>query len=342
VDCCGLANVEVETNAPTTVTFTGTSCAAPMVAGMCALVNDYMIQHIGRPLSHDEMYHFIVANCRDIHTAGKDKKTGYGLFILPDPDSIDLSIYAGGEMMEKTNTGLVEYARAQLGRPYWMGTFGQTATAGLYTYNKGRLPEYYTATDFPSQYGQRVHDCIGLVKGYLWSDGPDATPAYRAAPCTTDHSADNMLTACTEKGPISTIPEIPGVLVFMSEHVGVYIGGGEVIEARGHAYGVVQTRLQDRPWVNWGKCPYITYQEVDDMTEDRVRAIFAEEIAKATYAVIADVPEYWRSETQALMTAGAINGGTPDDVNDKDVDMSRDALKAAIICKRYVDLRIGG
>ena len=67
--------------------------------------------------------------------------------------------------MAKTNMGLVEYAKAQLGRPYWMGTFGQFATEWLYNYNKGRLPAYYTDKDFPSQYGQKVHDCIGLIKG---------------------------------------------------------------------------------------------------------------------------------------------------------------------------------
>ena len=33
--------------------------------------------------------------------------------------------------MAKTNTGLAEYALAQLGKPYWWGTFGQTANAGL-------------------------------------------------------------------------------------------------------------------------------------------------------------------------------------------------------------------
>ena len=32
----------------------------------------------------------------------------------------------------KTNTGLVAYAKAQLGKPYWYGTFGQTASEALY------------------------------------------------------------------------------------------------------------------------------------------------------------------------------------------------------------------
>lgn len=55
--------------------------------------------------------------------------------------------------MSKTNTGLVEYALAQLGRPYWWGTFGQRANAGLLAAKKQQYPSYYTASDFPSQYG---------------------------------------------------------------------------------------------------------------------------------------------------------------------------------------------
>lgn len=68
-----------------------------------------------------------------------------------------------------------------------------------------------------------------------------------------------MLDKCIKKGAIDTIPEVPGILVFMNAHVGVYIGNGEVIEAKGHAYGVVKTKLKGRGWKNWGYCPYITY-----------------------------------------------------------------------------------
>lgn len=163
--------------------------------------------------------------------------------------------------MKKTNTGLVEYCRAQLGRPYWMGTFGQTASEWIYNYNKQRLPPYYTEKDFTSQYGQRVHDCIGLIKGYLWSDGPDSPPVY-VSTCP-DISADEMRKRCDAQD-IGTLPEEPGVLVFYAGHVGVYIGGGEVIEARGHSYGVVKTKLKDRPWKWWGRCPYIEYESAAD------------------------------------------------------------------------------
>ena len=45
----------------------------------------------------------------------------------------------------------------------------------------------------------------------------------------------------------------------MRGHVGVYIGNGEVIEARGHEYGVVKTKLARRPWKRWAYIDEIEY-----------------------------------------------------------------------------------
>ena len=160
----------------------------------------------------------------------------------------------------KTSQGLVEYAKAQLGLPYWYGTFGNVASASLYKTKNNQYPKYYSKgnykTGFSHQYGKRVHDCVGLIKGYLWSENATAAPKYNAK---QDVSANGMLSKCIVKGKIETLPEIAGVLVFFSGHVGVYIGNGWVIEARGHDHGVVKTKLSDRPWTDWGKCPWITY-----------------------------------------------------------------------------------
>lgn len=168
-------------------------------------------------------------------------------------------------MKEKTAIGLAEYAKAMLGKPYWYGTFGNTSTEELYNTKRKQYPKYYTARDFVKQYNQRVHDCVGLIKGYLWSETTTSTPKYNAS---QDKSADGMYSASKEKGSIDTIPEIVGLLVWRKGHIGVYIGNGYVIEARGHSYGVVKTRLKDRNFTNWCKCPYITY-EVTLKTENK-------------------------------------------------------------------------
>lgn len=160
----------------------------------------------------------------------------------------------------KTGQGLKEYAIAQLGRPYWWGCFGQLADGALYAQKKKQYPGYYTAGDFDSQYGQKVHDCVGLIKGYLWCDSPDSLPRYNAA---QDVAVEGLYKKCGRKGDISTLPEIPGVCVFMANmgHVGVYIGNGEVVEAMGHAYGVVKTKVAGRGWAYWGMPEWISYDD---------------------------------------------------------------------------------
>ena len=161
--------------------------------------------------------------------------------------------------MSKTGQGLAEYAEAQLGKPYWWGTFGQTASAALLAQKRTQYPEYYTADDFESQFGQKVHDCVGLIKGYLWCDTPDSEPIYKAA---QDVAVGGLFMACPESGSIDTMPDIPGVCVFMRDmsHVGVYIGDGYVVEATGHARGVVKTKLAGRGWGLWGKPRWISYE----------------------------------------------------------------------------------
>lgn len=160
--------------------------------------------------------------------------------------------------MSKTGAGLARYAAAQVGRPYWWGTFGQTATPALLAQKSRQYPENYASGDFETQYGCRVHDCVGLVKGYLWSDTPHSAPKYIAA---QDVAVNGLYLVCREHGNLATIPEEPGVCVFMADmgHVGVYIGNGEVVEAMGHAYGVVKTKLAGRGWAFWGKPRWIEY-----------------------------------------------------------------------------------
>ncbi|MCD7796817.1 MAG: NlpC/P60 family protein [Clostridiales bacterium] len=168
-------------------------------------------------------------------------------------------------MATKTNSGLVSYAKVQVGLPYWYGTYGQTASASLYS-SKKQFPTQYTVSDFSKQYGKRVHDCVGLIKGYLWSNSATSAPTYKSS---QDKSANGMYTAAKTKGKISTFPKTAGLLVFKGTlttkitHVEVYDGNGNVYEAKGHAYGVVKTTFKSSDWQYWAQCPYCT----DDTTK---------------------------------------------------------------------------
>lgn len=146
--------------------------------------------------------------------------------------------------------------RNSFGNPYWWDTYGQIATEKLYLEKKNLYPEYYEAVDFSSQYGKRVFDCSGLIKGYLWSATFNGEPKYNSS---EDYNSGDFFKLCRIKGDICDLPEIYGLLLFFSGHVGVYIGDGKAIEARGHDFGVIETRVIDRPWKKWGKLSLISY-----------------------------------------------------------------------------------
>lgn len=172
--------------------------------------------------------------------------------------------------MSKTAKGLVDYVRLALaqGWRYWYGTTGVRCTGDLLTRKSAQYPEHYTATRMATYRqhiaeGRMCADCINLVKGYMWLNEETGRQSYASNGCP-DKSADGMFSLAKEKGSIRGLPDIPGIMVRFPGHAGVYVGNGEVIEARGFAYGVVKTKLASRPWTDWYKMPGLAY-EVDDI-----------------------------------------------------------------------------
>mgnify|MGYP004453168181 FL=1 len=81
---------------------TGTSFSAPIFAGMVGLVQDFFIAKTGKQLSYENLLQFIKDNCIDLEETGIDNKSGFGLFILPEPDSIEISRYINTKGENKT------------------------------------------------------------------------------------------------------------------------------------------------------------------------------------------------------------------------------------------------
>ena len=112
-------------------------------------------------------------------------------------------------------------------------------------------------------------DCISLIKGFFWTNGGKGvfeyinggekfTNKYGSNGCP-DKGANSMLTwlksnGC-KNGKIDTMPDVPGILLFKSGHVGVYIGDGWAVEAQGFNYGIVKTKVSKRPWTEWAYLP---------------------------------------------------------------------------------------
>jgi cell wall-associated NlpC family hydrolase len=165
---------------------------------------------------------------------------------------------------QKSNTGLVEFARAWLGQPYWYGTCCYPCTSSLLKSKTAQYPSMYTAARMARyqkdiKEGKSCADCVGLIKGYHWFK--DGKVKYDKK---TDVSATGLLNLAKIKGPIRTMPEIPGLVLHKQGHVGIYEGNGNVIEAKGFAHGIIRSKIGDTPWTSWMVDPLISYAGYED------------------------------------------------------------------------------
>ena len=182
---------------------------------------------------------------------------------------IDTTKYA--DCGTKNNLDLVQWAIAayEADWGYVMGTYGRVLTEGLLEAKLQQLPDAigpYEDYIRANYLGVRTADCIGLIKGYSWYD-PETGNINYGSNGMPDVSADQIYAQATEKGSMSTMPEIPGLILHFQGHVGIYIGDGYAIEARGTRYGVVKTKVSSRNWTGWCKNPYINYIEETEGVE---------------------------------------------------------------------------
>jgi len=76
-----------------------------------------------------------------------------------------------------------------------------------------------------------------------------------------DQNSGMLYAARSRGGPIETLPEVPGLLLWRKGHIAVYEGGGFCIEARGFAYGTVRTRVAERDFTHWCQSSQLDYAE---------------------------------------------------------------------------------
>lgn len=156
---------------------------------------------------------------------------------------------------------------------YVMGCFGAPMTAA----NKSRYCQH-TAYNQQATRQKLIRaatadtfgfDCVCLIKGVLWGWNGNKSATYGGAKYASngvpDIGADAMITKCSGiSTDFSNI--IPGEAVWMSGHIGVYIGDGKVVECTPAWDNCVQitqlgsaTAYKTRKWTKHGKLPWITY-----------------------------------------------------------------------------------
>ena len=164
----------------------------------------------------------------------------------------------------KNNVDLAEWAKQAYAKKwgYVYGTYGEVLTESILTAKISQFPEQVGNVQYDDDAAlyPGASDCIGLIKGYAWFNCDTGQIEYRSNG-VRDTGSDPMLDMATEKGTIDTMPDIPGIAVWMDGHIGIYVGNGQTIHAANTELGVIMTPLARSGWSHWLKIPYITYLE---------------------------------------------------------------------------------
>lgn len=129
--------------------------------------------------------------------------------------------------------------------------------------DKAKEDNYYMAARYGSKWvGHIVEDCSGAF-----------TRAFKALGGEMYHGSNTMWNSwCTAKGELKNGRRtdgkelLPGTAIFTYNkktgkrgHVGLYVGNGEVIEAKGTQAGVTSSKVTDSKWVEWGELKGVDY-----------------------------------------------------------------------------------
>lgn len=163
---------------------------------------------------------------------------------------------------------------------YMWGSFGSPVIDRIIDRKAQQYPSWYTedrrqALMQLAGHGYFGFDCSGLIKAILWGWCGDhmqtSGGARYLANGVPDFSANGLLNYL--QGVTTNFAGIlPGEAVWLSGHVGVYIGDGKVIEATPAWKNCVQVTTclnvtggmmtnQARLWAKRGRLPWIDYME---------------------------------------------------------------------------------
>lgn len=157
--------------------------------------------------------------------------------------------------MSLTGQGLADFAKEKVGTPYFYGAKWNVLTedymAKMHSYYpKVVTTSYMQKARSKGQIGVKNVDCSGLIFGYR----------------NKNLGSSQLYSTAKKRLPISEINDFAvGTVLWKSGHVGVYIGDGKCIEAKGINYGVVCTDVSSQAW-KYG----LTFEDMDYTYETKV------------------------------------------------------------------------
>lgn len=177
---------------------------------------------------------------------------------------------------------------------YVMGCFGAPMTASNKTrycnnhsYNKKPARTKMIQAATADTFG---FDCSGLIKAILWGWNGDKKKTYGGSVYTSngmpDIGADKMISKCKDVSTDFSKIEV-GEAVWMSGHIGVYVGNGLVVESTPAWKNGVQitacnrnvSGYNSRDWVKHGKLPYVEYVKVEEKPAATPSATIAQKVS---------------------------------------------------------------
>ena len=156
-----------------------------------------------------------------------------------------------------TNADLCQYARDHVGAPIFPVIISDVASPIALQ----QLAEQTYDALFPrlignrnAANGRRVFGDAGLINGFIGAS----------------YSPDEIFSASNIKGSMNAFPYLEGLLVFVDGHVGIYVGGGKVVEACRDS--IIEANLKARNWKRWCYCPFVAYPVNETKTKKKRKA----------------------------------------------------------------------
>ena len=142
---------------------------------------------------------------------------------------------------------IVKYAKERVGSGYIWGGVGQTLTEEKLKYFKDKYPSFIDIEKDRKWLGKQVFDCSGLVKFVFSNVGIHISHGATSA-------WENTRWAL--KGKIEILPKDKVSILYREAsrgmcHTAIYLGNGEVVDAKGNKEGVVKENI-NLSWTHFG------------------------------------------------------------------------------------------